>query len=116
MNRQSERCAPLVVVNNRRAAIDSGFARDCPPEMGCIYLQISLCIPVFVSYLLSRGYGKWSPRAIQPTPLCAGSAAGFAEILDTPESGTRERTRGRWPQCTFVKELRVCCHLPPRRS
>ena len=64
--------------------------------MGRIYLQISLCIPVFVLYLLSRVSIKGLLRTVQPTPpLFAGSAAGFAEILGTAESGTRERACGR---------------------
>ena len=81
--------------------------------MGCFYVRVPLCVPVIVLYLVvSRVSVKWLLRAVQPTPpLCAGSAAGFAEILGTAESGTR--ARGRCPQCTFVKELRVCCHLPP---
>ena len=82
--------------------------------MGCFYLRVPLRFPVIVLYLVSRVSVKRLPRTVQPTPpLCAGSAAGFAEILDTPESGTRQRARERWPQYTFIKELRVCCHLPP---
>ena len=73
-----------------------------------------MCVPIIVMYLVGRVSVKWLLRAVQSTsPLCAGSIAGLAEILDTAESGTRERARGRWPQCTFVKELRVCCHWPP---